>query len=376
MSDYNKFVDAFVFFKNSKSPNKLSVFFENIKDLECNEFRLYFFKALFLNKGNRLDEAKGNINKSIELTNSIHNNPLVFENNVFIYERIGNKGIPILNIRHIHEQLADVYSTAGEIYSKLNDFNTSLSFYTKAQYYLSFHKADFDDEKIDLFSFRKFNQFTLSDLIENKITVSPSTAMNDPFDSLINLWATEEHLAMMCNEKKHAKPYAKSFQYNRIRCFCHGTEEDVINKTLMWSHYAEEHRGICIKYRLSSHFIKQEENDKYEHMYLKRVDYKDSIISIETPTINSAIAFATKSKEWSYEKEVRLIDYNPNVETPYYGIALDVDSHIESIYFGYRCEDSTINTIKALFKDKNETPKFYKMKLDKENVYRMIREEL
>ena len=144
----------------------------------------------------------------------------------------------------------------------------------------------------------------------------------------------------------------------------------------MWSHYAEEHRGICIKYRLSSHFIKQEENDKYEHMYLKKVEYKDDIINIETPTLNSAIAFATKSKEWSYEKEVRLIDYNPNIETPYYGIALDVDSHIESIYFGYRCEDSTINTIKALFKDKNETPKFYKMKLDKENVYRMIREEL
>lgn len=351
MSDYDKFVDAFVVFKDSKSSNKLSIFFEKIKDLECNEFRLYFFKALFLNKGNRLDEARENINKSIEFTKSIHNNPFVFENNVFIYERIGNNGIPILNIKHIHEQLADVYSTAGEIYSKLNDFNTSLSFYTKAQYYLSFHKADFDKEKINLFSFRKFNQFTLSDLINNKITVSPSTAMNDPFDSLINLWATEEHLAMMCNDKKHAKPYAKSFQYNRIRCFCYGTEEEVINKTLMWAHYAEEHRGVCIKYQLSSHFIKQDENDKYEHMYLKKVEYTDKTISIETPTINSAIAFATKSKEWSYENEVRLIDYNPNIETPYYGIALDTDSCIESIYFGYRCEDSTINTIKALFKN-------------------------
>ena len=376
MNDYDKFVDAFVVFKDSKSSNKLSIFFEKIKDLECNEFRLYFFKALFLNKENRLDEAMENINKSVELTNSIHNNPLVFENNVFIYERIGNKSIPILNLRHIHEQLADVYSTAGEIYSKLNDFKTSLSFYVKTQYYLSFHKADFDSEKIELFSFRKFNQFTLSDLIENKITVSPSTAMNDPFDSLINLWATEEHLAMMCKEKSHAKPYAKSFQYNRIRCFCYGKEENVINKTLMWAHYAEEHRGICIKYQLSSHFIKQDENDKYEHMYLKKVEYTDKTISIETPTINSAIAFATKGKEWSYENEVRLIDYNPNIETPYYGIALDKESYIESIYFGFRCEDSTINTIKALFKNHDTIPKFYKMELDRSNVYRMICKEL
>ena len=180
---------------------------------------------------------------------------------------------------------------------------------------MSFIKSEFNEGFVDLFSFRKFNQFTLSDLIENKITVSPSTAMNDPFDSLINLWATEEHLAMMCKEKSPAKPYAKSFQYNRIRCFCYGKEENVINKTLMWAHYAEEHRGICIKYQLSSHFIKQDENDKYEHMYLKKVEYTDKTISIETPTINSAIAFATKGKEWSYENEGRLIDYNPNIVT-------------------------------------------------------------
>lgn len=99
---------------------------------------------------------------------------------------------------------------------------------------MSFIEREFNEDFVDLFSFRKFNKYTLSDLIENKITVCPSTAMNAPFDSIINLWATEEHLAMMCKEKSHAKPYAKSFQYNRIRCFCYGKEENVINKTLMW----------------------------------------------------------------------------------------------------------------------------------------------
>mgnify|MGYP006885934285 FL=1 len=111
-------------------------------------------------------------------------------------------------------------------------------------------------------------------------------------------------------------------------------------------------------------------------MYLKKVEYTDKTISIETPTINSAIAFATKGKEWSYENEVRLIDYNPNIEAPYYGIALDTESSIESIYFGFRCEESTINTIKALFKNHNVTPKFYKMELDRSNVYKMICKEL
>lgn len=374
MGDYEKFVEAFDAFIKSKDTNRSETLFQSIEHLDVDDFFLYNIKASMLNKRGDLKEAKENIEKSISLIDkTIANMPI--SNRYSLFKEDGNFQNEVYS-NNIKVLIKDTYITGAEIYAKLEDYDNSLCCYKKAQYYMSFIKSDFNDDFINLFSFRKFNQYTLADLIESKITVSPSTVMNDPFDSLINLWATEEHLAMMCKEKNHAKPYAKSFQYNRIRCFCYGTEEKVVNKTLMWAHYAEEHRGICIKYRLSSHFIKQEENDKYEHMYLKKVEYTDKPIDIEIKTINSAIGFATKSKEWSYENEVRLIDYNPNIETPYYGIALDADSCIESIYFGFRCENSTINTIKALFKYKTDTPKFYKMELDKNNVYQMICREI
>ena len=54
--------------------------------------------------------------------------------------------------------------------------------------------------------------------------------------------------------------------------------------------------------------------------------------------------------DWQYENEVRLIVYNPNNTAEHYGIELDNNSEIEAIYFGYRCPDATITTIKNLFK--------------------------
>ena len=105
--------------------------------------------------------------------------------------------------------------------------------------------------------------------------------------------------------------------------------EDALNSLLMWSHYADEHRGYCIKYKLSKHFIKQDENDSFEHMFLKPIIYRkdeDKVDISEMTTINTDLAFATKHESWGYENEVRLIVYNPNKEDAFYGIPLDKDS--------------------------------------------------
>ena len=149
------------------------------------------------------------------------------------------------------------------------------------------------------------------------------------------------------------------------------------NSILMWSHYAAEHKGFCIKYNLSKHFIKQAENDQHEHMYLKKIKYSDEKTSILTYTIKSDLAFATKKKDWEYENEVRLIVYNPNNEDSHYGIELDNDSRIEAIFFGYRCPENTINTIKSIFyQQQNKDIKFYKMDLDEADVYSLRYVEL
>lgn len=378
MSDFDIFTSALSKYINdsqncdSISRHKLYLLFaRQILNLSCNDFRLYYHKAYFYNLQNNILEAKNNIDKAIALIPYIKDNGINYvENGQNLYGRNEN-GLLYCICLNLNSQLADLYLCAGEVYAKNRFDKESLSFYQKAQYYLSFLKADFEGEAVYVYSFRRINEHSLEDLEKNQITVSPSNLMNDPFDSVINLWAEEEHLKNTCKDEKHAKTYAQSFKYYRIRSFAYGEEESILNNTLMWAHYGDEHKGFCIKYKLSNNFIKQLPNDKFEHMYLKKIEYKDSVIDIDVPTIDSNLAFATKSKKWSYENEVRLIAFNPNKSQPFYGIMLDCGSYIDSIYFGYRCNDKDKNKIRKALGHNVSAPTFWEMKLNKHDIYNM-----
>ena len=376
MNDFQKFAIALSDFQlDIKDEKQMESLYEKIKDLDCYDSRIFYLKAHHCYKklGNP-EEAKAYIDKSIEAI------PLrkedifsIVEDSRFRYVSLGN-GIAV-PVGVTNKQISNIYTLAGEIYSILELDNEALEYYKRALYYKTFVKTDMEKKNyVHLYSFRSFNVYSLSDLINNEITVSPSKNMNDPFDSIINLWGTKELLAKTCKEPKHIKNLSKSFDYFRIRSFCNGKTTKALKNLLMWSHYADEHRGFCIKYNLSKHFIKQDENDSFEHMFLKPIIYrkdKDKVDISEMTTINSDLAFATKHRSWKYENEVRLIVYNPNKEEDFYGIPLDKESCIEAIYFGCKCEPKTINTIKNLFSKADTPPKFFKMKSDNKDVYHL-----
>lgn len=376
MNDFQKFAIALSDFQlDIKDEKQMESLYEKIKDLDCYDSRIFYLKAHHCYKklGNP-EEAKAYIDKSIEAI------PLrkedifsIVEDSRFRYVSLGN-GIAV-PVGVTNKQISNIYTLAGEIYSILELDNEALEYYKRALYYKTFVKTDMEKKDyVHLYSFRRFNEYSLSDLINNEISVSPSKNMNDPFDSIINLWGSEEQLKETCKEHKHIKNLSRSFDYFRIRSFCNGDTEDALNSLLMWSHYADEHRGYCIKYKLSKHFIKQDENDSFEHMFLKPIIYRkdeDKVDISEMTTINTDLAFATKHESWGYENEVRLIVYNPNKEDAFYGIPLDKDSCIEAIYFGCKCDPKTINTIKNLFSKADIPPKFFKVYSESKDVYQL-----
>ena len=385
MTDYHKFVHALDVYlqayKDAKDDKeKLKIlneeFISSIKNLKCNDFRFFYFLARYQNGKGLLDEARTNIDKSIECLQLIKELSFTEENSQMIFVSRGNGAYVPLPLPHIHQQLDDIYTCAGEVYGKLDIPDQSLEYYKRSHYYKLFLKTEFDRlSKISLFSFRRFNEYSLTDLINNTITVSPSIKMNDPFDSLINIWASEEMLRKTCHtpDSKHIEPFSKSFRFFRIRSFCGGRGNTPVWNHLMWSHYAGEHTGFCVKYKFSRHFIKQDENDSYEHMYLKKIKYSNNKIDLHTGTIDTNLAFATKNKCWKYENEVRLIAYNPDRTENFYGIPLDEQSEIEAIFFGYKCTEQNITTVKKLLarKDQMHKPKFYRMVLNSHNIYRL-----
>ena len=379
MSDFKKFERALYFYL--KGTESYDSFYGEIKDLDCYDFKFFYYKAHYIyKKFGKIEEAKIFIDKSIEASTKIKNivineKDIICENSEYIIEPFGNEKNRQVQIINIELFLGHIYTLAGEIYSILELDNEALKYYQRAYYYKLFLKTEIENRSyVYLYSFRSFNVYSLSDLINNEITVSPSKKMNHPFDSIINLWGSEEQLKETCKEHKHIKNLSRSFDYFRIRSFCNGETEETLGNLLMWSHYADEHRGYCVKYKLSKHFIKQDENDSFEHMFLKPIIYRkdeEKVDISELTTINTDLAFATKHESWGYENEVRLIVYNPNKEDAFYGIPLDKDSCIEAIYFGCRCEQKTINTIKNLFSKSDTPPKFYQMKLDRTDVYHL-----
>lgn len=354
---------------------KYILFQTKIQALKCEDFRFHYHRARFLNnQKDNLNEAKKHIDKSIELLNHIQDNPIQVEGNgcfLFLPPVKGQYfGVPLPSIK---VQKGDIYFLAGEIYAKIGMQTRSLEYYKKSFYYKSFLKSEFEEKgTVSVFSFRKFNQYSMADLINNEITVSPSSCMNDPFDSLINLWGDEKHLQKTCTEPLHIKPLHDALDFYRIRCFCIGRGNEPVKNILMWSHYADEHKGFCIKYKLSNYFYKEDDTNENRHMYLKKIKYENVKFDLSIKSINTNLAFATKKKDWKYENEARLIVYDMNAKAPHYGISLDTNSKIEAIYLGYLCPQLTIKTIKNIFTERGtKLPKFYKMMLNPQDVYNL-----
>ncbi len=85
-------------------------------------------------------------------------------------------------------------------------------------------------------------------------------------------------------------------------------------------------------------------------------------------TLTSAMAFLTKHKDWSYENEVRLLQYQPKDAAEHVQYQLSKKTLISAIYFGYHCPEANIQVIKELLSGNNI--KFYKMSIDFSNIYK------
>lgn len=176
------------------------------------------------------------------------------------------------------------------------------------------------------------NEYEIDNIIQEQIWLSTPTEFNDPYDSMINIDVDEmlkkylegnqkiisEYNRLAEKGKRKARRYIekekaklqkgmdKELEMLRksfgIACF-----SETYDSLLMWSHYADYHRGICLEY---SH----EEIEKLVPfcpvVYTNSFENLANYIDIKGNEIdNRAIRlFLNKSKEWSYENEWRIID--------------------------------------------------------------------
>jgi hypothetical protein len=123
---------------------------------------------------------------------------------------------------------------------------------------------------------------------------------------------------------------------------------------LMWSHYAEEHRGICIEFDTRDHRCERLEPIAYGYTrYLLVSDLRDWLIGgsrAAEDKIARQFLFA-KASQWRHEREWRAISSQSGVDgAPF---------KITAVHFGLRCDQSIKTAVVRMLVDSRDKIQFY-----------------
>ena len=276
----------------------------------------------------------------------------------------------------------EFFLSIGQIYGCLQETrDLALECYKKANLYSVIVHPEVVKANRTVYSFRPFNEYTLTDLINNTLTVCSPLNMNDPSDTLLFDW--EHARELKCREYdiqpdcrdmaerlfKSEVIFRDSLRFYRIRCFSVLSPNGIFpyQNTLMWSHYAASHKGICIEYSMSP--IMQANKNQYGFQSLRKVHYTDEPINLfENQEFDGEKALYYKHKDWEYENEVRLLTYFHTIPGDYFSIPLDEESKVTAVYFGLQCPEAQVIAIKNILKSTRGI-RFYKMVKDYSNIY-------
>ena len=217
-----------------------------------------------------------------------------------------------------------------------------------------------------LYKYRAYNAHSLSILINRKVWFAKPDSLNDPFDCKIpfdHSLTPDEAVAYgrktgVAEDKINTILDSRGDVHSEFKKIWRETlikadEElenvgvfslsEVNNNILMWSHYADYHKGFCIE------FVRNPNNQLGNYEMTRRVQYRPDypiIIPIKDDVFD--LKFFMKSSDWEYEQEWRLINDKGEGEES----LPDVD--MSTIIFGLRMPASHKETIRKVTSDLTE----------------------
>jgi len=222
----------------------------------------------------------------------------------------GDDGICFISSRYLHR-----YLTINE------DFKESLS-----QNYLWFSDPLKFNDPYDCNMEVNFN-CTYEEVLEylNQVNVKRNLRQSDEF-----LQQRAKSLSTNVNEMESLSKSVDSETISGIGICCLSQKD---NSLLMWSHYADKHQGACLVFDITKDkdlFGRQLFNLEYPYKYPSHrfpADYGKY----------KALRFliATKSKEWEYEDEIRVVRDKKNIS--FRGKVNFKKESLQGIKFGYKC---------------------------------------
>ncbi len=213
--------------------------------------------------------------------------------------------------------------------------------------------------KYSYFKYRKINKRFFDSLKNGIIYFAKRKDLNDPFDCNIYIERSIQNAIESLNDE--SKQYLSSLIKeqnlfssirNDIDSFGICSFSLDLGETLMWSHYANDHRGACILYEFEKEFILEEKNkiigvSTTNYLPDSLTKWFETIAPFAPLKLDPFVSelakqlVISKAPAWSYEKEARIIRKDP-------GAMKIPKEFIKQICFGLQTNDDDINKVKEI----------------------------
>ncbi|HSD39560.1 MAG TPA: DUF2971 domain-containing protein [Rhodocyclaceae bacterium] len=265
-----------------------------------------------------------------------------------------------------------------------------------------------------LYKYRGFSNLTLSLLVDDTIYFATPTTFNDPLDTRpaletdLDSEALEEILSKLIEERTSAEmsAAAKAIRYRGPKTLDHiarqsriaaerlladirynATNPDlVVNDPvrfllgqyiedellrrydkgifslaqratcpLMWSHYADQHRGLCLGYSIPEAAMPNIHKIHYGGNRLVQASVVEGMLSgndTDRRTVDKAVLLK-KAKPWAYEREWRLIGPRGKQDSPL---------ELEEVVFGMRCDSAVKYAVVQALEKRDRPVRFFEIR--------------
>lgn len=197
------------------------------------------------------------------------------------------------------------------------------------------------------FKFKPVNKYLIESLEKSSLYFPKPDEINDPFDCRLDVRKSfERAVAVTAGERrssleealKHGALLEKfAAQFNTFGICSFSLLEGSFDEPVLWSHYADSHKGVCLLYRFPEAFL----DDPAKIIGVDKVQYGRNVLTdwlVNSPVQPSEEGFVVeltktfltaKNKPWEYEKEARII-------RPTHGVLGIPRGFLEQVCFGLR----------------------------------------
>ena len=247
-----------------------------------------------------------------------------------------------------------IFSALYLFYKDNKDYEQDIEEYIQKTIAIEYDK---NSEGTEFYQYSPLSKEIIYNITNQEIHFSNPNNFNDPFDPLIRILNKDDSEGML-----------KLLNF-RISCLSKNNKN-----ILMWSHYANKHQGICIKYNIAK-LLKEKDIIFKKTEYIKTMPQPQSGFHLELSDTTTIIdAFTQKHDSWEYEEEYKLI-VRTDENTP---VLKKCD--IEEIYLGKDVSPKDAEFIKKTVDNKNNTDgtniKLYQMKINDYNIFELEEQEL